>query len=69
MGGRPYAGGGRADGLMALSLCVALAILGAVCIATGVSLWSAPAGFVVAGFELLSAGYMGAYVQLRKAAA
>lgn len=43
---------------------VALAVMGAVLVATGFAMWSAPAGMVIAGLELILAAYVGAYAKV-----
>ena len=45
---------------------VVLGLFGAVLITIGVALWSAPAGFITAGAQLVAVAYGGAYIQARK---
>lgn len=45
---------------------VALAVIGAVLIATGFAMWSPPVGMAVAGIETVGAAYVGAYLEARK---
>lgn len=46
-------------------MALILAVLGALLVACGTALWSAPAGLVVAGAECLAAAYMATYLKAR----
>jgi hypothetical protein len=50
-----------------VTVYVVVALVGLGLIATGVALWSFPAGCVAAGVELLGVAYGGAYLQARRA--